>query len=139
MTRLAPFLIFLAVALTIVRGLHLYAWMRLVRDPRLPALWGRLITAGLVLLVVNLFGSLIASRFLQADVVRPLYFLAFFWMGAGFLLVGLLGAADVGRVLLHVAGWVASRVTGTDPTPLDSERRVFLSRLLAGGVGGAAA
>ncbi len=36
MPRLATFLIFLAVALAILGGMHGYIWLRLVRDPALP-------------------------------------------------------------------------------------------------------
>src|SRR6059058_4496572 len=100
--RIAPFLIFLSVALTVVGGLHYYAWTRLVRDPQLPPIWARTVTIALVLLVANLFVSLFLSRVVQGDTIRPLYFLAFFWMGAGFLLIGLLGVADVGRLLAAV-------------------------------------
>jgi len=39
--RLLPFLVFVAIALGLVGGMHYYLWARLVRDPQLPETWAR--------------------------------------------------------------------------------------------------
>jgi predicted MPP superfamily phosphohydrolase len=132
MSRLLPFLLFLAVALSLLAGMHYYVWARLVRDPQLPQAWARAATGGLVALAIALPLALWLSR--VAPGVRPLLWLAFVWMGVGFLLVALLGIADAGRFAL----W-AARKLGSPDAPADPARRVLLARTLAAGVGGAVA
>ena len=66
MPRLTTFLIFLAVAIAILGGMHGYIWLRLVRDPGLPEPWRRLLTwmllgAGL-LIPLGLFAARLAGR-----------------------------------------------------------------------------
>jgi predicted MPP superfamily phosphohydrolase len=140
MLRLGPFLAFLAVALTLVGGMHYYAWARLVRDPQLPPLLSRLLAFALVVLALSLVAAPILSRVLRGDALRPLYFAAFLWMGVGFLTVGLLGAVDFGRLVvagvLKVAALLQQAGAGGAADP---QRRVFLARAVAGGVGVAAA
>ena len=133
MPRLLPFLIFLAVALSLTGGMHYYIWVRLVRDPHLPHAWARALTVLIVALAVAMPATVIAARLLPAAVVRPAIWLAFIWMGVGFLLVAFLGIADAGRlVALAIA-----RLRG--PADPDPARRVLLARTLAAGVGGVVA
>lgn len=132
MPRLLPFLLFLAIALSLVAGMHYYVWARLVRDPQLPQAFARLATGALVALAIAMPVSLVLSR--VGTAVRPLLWLAFVWMGIGFLLVAVLGIADAGRL----ATWVARKLGGAD-APADPQKRVFLARTLAAGVGGVAA
>src|SRR6185436_8583166 len=94
MSRILPFLVFLAVALSLIGGMHYYVWARLVRDPHLPPLAARLLTVAIVTLGVSLPLALVASRFLGGPAVRPAVWVAFVWMGIGFLLVAFLGIAD---------------------------------------------
>jgi predicted MPP superfamily phosphohydrolase len=61
--------------------------------------------------------------------VRPAIWVAFVWMGVGFLLVCFLGIADLGRL----TAFLIARVRG--PIDPDPERRVLLARTLAAGVG----
>ncbi len=133
MSRLFPFLLFLAVALSLVAGMHFYVWARLVRDPELPQAWARAGTGALVALAIGLPVSLWLSR--VAPDIRPLLWLAFVWMGVGFLLVAFLGIADAGRLAL----WAARRLNNPESAPVDPARRVLLARTLAAGVGGVVA
>ena len=132
MSRLLPFLLFLAIALSLVAGMHYYVWARLVRDPQLPQAWARAGTGALVALAIALPLALWLSR--AAPSVRPVLWLAFVWMGVGFLLVAFLGLADAGRF----AAWAVRRLGGP-AGPADPARRLLLARTLAAGVGGAVA
>jgi uncharacterized protein len=129
-TRLLPFLVFLAVALSLVAGMHYYLWVRLVRDPQLPQVWARVLTISIATLGVAMPATLFAARLLPGSVVRPAIWVAFIWMGMGFLLVAFLGLADLARL----AVFVIARLRG--PSDPDPARRVLLARTLAAGVGG---
>jgi predicted MPP superfamily phosphohydrolase len=131
--RLLPFLVFLAVALSLVGGMHYYIWARLVRDPHLPPGWTRTLTVAVIALGVAMPATLLAARFLRVWAVRPAIWVAFIWMGVGFLLVAFLGLADFGRL----AAFLIARVRG--PSDPDPQRRVLLARTLAAGVGGVVA
>ena len=128
MSRLLPFLVFLAIALSLVGGMHYYLWVRLVRDPHLPQAWARALTAALVVLAVSLPLALVASRFATGPAARGAAWVAFVWMGIGFLLVAFLGLADTGRLV----AFMVARLRGMEADP---ERRLFLARGLAGSVG----
>src|SRR5207244_1154796 len=77
--------------------------------------------------------TLIASRFFPTAPVRPAVWLAFIWMGVGFLLVAFLGIADAGKL----AAFLLHKLRGADA--VDPSRRVLLARTLAAGVGGVVA
>ena len=132
MPRIVSFLIFLAIALSLIVGMHYYVWARLVRDPHLPPTFARLLTVVIVGLGVSMPLALIASRLWSASAVRPAVWVAFVWMGMGFLLVAFFGLADLGRL----AASLAARLRGAEPDPA---RRLFLARSLAAGVGGVVA
>jgi uncharacterized protein len=131
--RVLPFVVFLIVALSLVAGMHYYIWLRLVRDPHLPQTWGRVLTIAIVVLGLAMPATLFAARRMPIAAVRPAIWVAFIWMGIGFLLVAFLGIADLGRL----TAFLYARLHGpSDPNP---ERRVFLARTLAAGVGGVVA
>ncbi|MCA1827909.1 MAG: metallophosphoesterase [Myxococcales bacterium] len=132
MSRILPFLVFLAIALTLIGGMHYYVWARLVRDPHLPPLAARVVTAMIVALGVSLPLAMIASRLFPAANVRAAAWVAFIWMGMGFLFVAFFGIADAGRL-------VAAIVRRFSGAPLDPAKRVFLARTVAAGVGGVVA
>ena len=131
--RLLPFLIFLAVALTLVGGMHYYIWVRFVRDLHLPHPWVLVLTVAIIAAALAMPATLIAVRLLPSAAVRPAIWVAFIWMGVGFLLVAFLGIADAGRLV----AFVIARVRG--PSDPDPARRVLLARSLAAGVGGVVA
>jgi hypothetical protein len=131
--RIVSIVVFLAIALSLTSGMHYYLWARLVRDPHLPHTWARALTLAIVGLGVAMPLTVIAGRALGSTRVRPAMWLAFIWMGIGFLLVAFFGIADLGRVALLVL----ARLRG--PSDPDPERRVFLARSLAAGVGGVVA
>jgi uncharacterized protein len=132
-SRVLPFVIFLAIALSLIAGMHYYVWARLVRDPHLPPLAARALTIAIVTLGVSMPLALIASRFFPSASVRPAVWVAFVWMGVGFLLVAFLGIADLGRLVATLAARLR------DAGPVDPAKRVFLARTLAVGVGGVVA
>jgi len=127
--RLLPFLVFVAIALGLVSGMHYYLWARLVRDPQLPETWARVLTVTIVALGVAMPATLFAARLLPGSVARPAIWVSFIWMGVGFLLVVFLGLADLARLV----AFVVARYRG--PSEPDSERRIFLARTVAAGVG----
>src|SRR5260370_27486092 len=108
--------------------MHYYLWARLVRDPHLPQTWARIATALIVALGVALPLALVAARIVP-QLSRPAAWVAFVWMGVGFLLVTFFGLADAGRL----AASLVHRLRGAEPA--DGGRRVFLARTLAAGVG----
>ena len=132
MQRILPFLVFLAIALILIGGMHYYVWARVVRDTHLPEAAARVVTLAIVALGVSLPLAMIASRLFAKAVVRPAMWVAFVWMGMGFLFVAFFGIADLGRL----AAALVRRISGT---PLDPAKRVFLARTVAAGVGGVVA
>jgi predicted MPP superfamily phosphohydrolase len=130
--RLTQFLIFFAIAVGLIGGMHYYLWARLIRDPSLPQAWARALTAIVVALGIALPLTLLSSRFFQGPLVRPALWFGFAWMGVGFLLVAFLGIADAGQLV----AFISRKFTGSE---LDQARRVFLARGLAAGVGGVVA
>lgn len=124
---MSRFVLFFAVFFGLLAGMHYYVWARLVRDPQLPPLATRILTIAVVALGITLPVALIAARFFASS-IRPAIWIAFVWMGIGFLLVAFLGLADVGRLFVAAA----ERLRGVEPDP---QRRLFLARSLAAGVG----
>jgi predicted MPP superfamily phosphohydrolase len=65
--------------------------------------------------------------------MRPVVWLAFSWMGVGFLFVAFLGIADAGRLAVALVQRLLS------PLPVDPAKRIFLARSLAAGASGVVA
>ena len=122
MPRLLPFLVFVAVALCLVGGMHYYLWARLVRDPQLPEAWARVLTVTIVALGVAMPATLFAARLLPGSLARPAIWVAFIWMGVGFLLVAFFGLADLARLV----AFVVARYRG--PSEPDPERHARADR-----------
>ncbi len=115
-------LLFLAVALSIVFGVHYFLWVRLVRDPAWPAAWSRALTWALVVLGASIPVGIFASRGLSRQAAAPLAWLSYTWMGVMFILFFTLLPLELARA--------SARLGGVDP-----ERRVALARILAGFAG----
>ncbi len=133
MPRIHTFLIFLAVALGILGGMHLYIWLRLVRDPSLPEPWRRVLTwvllgAG-VLIPLGLFAARMAGR----SWIRVVPSAAFMWMGLAFLLFATLLAVDLVRTGAWISTWVSDWFRRIPEQPADPARRLFVARAVAGG------
>jgi hypothetical protein len=113
--------------LSLTAGLHLWMWARLVRATQLPRRWRRGLTAAIVVLGLSMPVSFVVFRLLGRRTVSLIAWPTYVWMGLLlFLFLGLvvgelvrLGAAASGRMR-------------------DPERRLFLSRLLGGGIAAAA-
>jgi len=129
--RTLPLLVFLAVIVLVLGSMHYYLWARLVRDPQLPALTGRILTIAFVTLAVLVPASLVFVRRLRGHVAPAFVWIAFLWLGIGFLLAAFFSFVDVGRFAL----WAGRRLTGNE-VPFDPARRTFLARALAVGVSG---
>ena len=76
MSRVLPFLVFLAIALSLIGGMHYYVWARLIRDTHLPPTAARLFTLLIVVLGISMPLALIASRFFSSAAVRPAVWVA---------------------------------------------------------------
>ncbi len=122
-------LIFLAVVLGVVGGIHAFLWARLVRDPGWPAPWPRVGAVVLGVLGVSLPLTMVAGRWLPRSVASPLAWGGFVWMGAAFLLFLL--------VALGSLVGLAARALGALHDP--ARRQWFARALVAtAGVGGVA-
>jgi uncharacterized protein len=118
-------LTFLAIALGLLGAIHYYLWVRLVRDPQLPAPWGTVATSLLVLLAASIPAVLILGR--RHQLFRDLFaWPAYLWLGLMFLFLVVLAAGDGVRVVAVVV----RRMSAVQP--LDTERRTFVARMLAG-------
>jgi predicted MPP superfamily phosphohydrolase len=130
-SRTLSMIVFFAVFFAILGAIHLYLWLRLVRDPNLPTGWRRALTVALVVLAASVPATFFLGRALPFSVSRWSSLIPFAWLGVMMLLLFWFFAADVLR-LLASAG---SQVSGSGPLLADPARRLFLSRVLAGGAG----
>lgn len=120
-------LAFLTVFSLVAFGMHYYVWARFLRDPALPRGLARLGTAGLVALAMLLLVGLFTARIGPRWLTTPVLWIGYVWLGLAFLLVVLLGVADLGLFL-------RSRIVRSD-TPEDPARRQVVARGVAGAVG----
>ena len=114
--------------LAVLGAAHFYVWVRLVRDLQLPPSMHRGLTWLLMALFVLLPLAFASVRTLSPESAKPLFLVAFGWLGLLLFVVSLLLLAEAGRWLLTLGRWVL------DSAPEDPERRKVLSRLLAGAV-----
>ena len=117
------------VALTIVSsllsGIHYYLWARLVRDPALAAPWSTAATWALGVLAVGGVAGFALVRLAPRAVSSPVMWVVYTWIGVMFYLFLLLVASDAALLAMTVVR------AATSATPLDVERRVALSRVVA--------
>jgi len=135
--------VFLLVTVTVLGGMHLYLWARLVRDPAVAEPWRRLATVVLLAGAVSIPATFFLLRTRPTRLVEGFVFGAMLWLGVAFLTLSALVLADA----LRWAGTGAAALwdwlqRAPDPPP-DPERRLLLARAVAGGVvlvaGGASA
>jgi uncharacterized protein len=129
-SRTPAFLLFFAVLLAALGGMHYYLWARLVRDTALPGRRAALVLFALAGLAVPL--AVFLARRLSFRVTRGAFAVLFTWLGAAFLLCVALAATDLARLLwAGLRAWLAS--SGPELAPADPGRRTFVARTLAGG------
>ncbi len=126
MTRIIQGLVFVTIALTVTSAIHVYLWVRLVRDTQLPWPWRPLATLGIILMAVSIPGTFFLSRILPQAWVKVVVFVPYVWMGMMMLYLFALLGADVVRTGLALFERLRSG-TGMDP-----ERRIFFARAAAG-------
>jgi predicted MPP superfamily phosphohydrolase len=113
--------LFILIVTGIVFGWHWYLWVRLAKDPSWPDPWtrvvGTIIWGGAALMPLGL----VAMRVLGRPYNVPLGWIVYTWMGFAAVMLFVLIPGDIVRS-------VASKF-------VDADRRLFLSRALAGMVG----
>jgi hypothetical protein len=121
-------LVALAILTTLSSLVHRYVWVRLVRAPAWPGVWGPALTAAVVVLAVLIPASFFALRgALPRAVGTPIAWVVYSWMGFLLYLFLLTALSDLGRLVTAVAGAL----------PQDPERRRVLARSLAAAVAAA--
>jgi predicted MPP superfamily phosphohydrolase len=124
LSRLFSFALFFTLMVSILGGVHYYAWTRLVRDLALPPTQARLLTAGMATLFALIPLSFFVRR-TSSVLAQPVVWVSSVWLGILLLLFVVLVLGDLGRA---IAGLV-ERIS--DAPPPDPARRVALSRLFA--------
>ncbi len=119
--RLGQVLMFIAIVLLVVGGMHFFLWARLFRDPAWPAPWPHLGRALLWALALSLPLTLFSSRWLPRALSTPLAWVVFVWLGTAFVLFVLL---SLGEALRRLAG--GGSVLGALHDP--ARRQWFLPR-----------
>jgi predicted MPP superfamily phosphohydrolase len=119
---------FIAIALSLLAGIHYYLWARLVRDPRWAAPWGMIGGTLLSLLALSIPLSLIVGRG-RGDLRRGLAFGGYVWLGVMFLFLTVVFSTDLLRLLAALGRRIAA------VQPFDLQRRTLLARVTAGATG----
>lgn len=127
--------VFFLVASLVVFAGHFYIWNRLVRAPGWSLGWTIAGTVAVVCLGLLLPVSMMLVRQLPRGLASPLGWIAFTWMGMGFLLTVSLFAVDLMKWLGLGAASLWAWIAPTAGGPTDPARR----ELLAKGAAGAAA
>ncbi|HUB08198.1 MAG TPA: metallophosphoesterase [Myxococcales bacterium] len=120
-------LIFLAVFLSVLGGLHYYLWRRIVRDPFAEGRGRRLATWTFALVAGVLGTGILFGRLLLQWLPRWARYVANGWLGLFALAVSILFLVDVARALVRTVR----------PGPTEPERRRLFARLVAAGTGAA--
>jgi predicted MPP superfamily phosphohydrolase len=128
---LSRLLFFLVIVGGIVFALHYYVWVRLVRDPALPAPWRSVGGWAIAGLGTFAMAATVLSRFVPRSVSSPFMWFVYVWIGVVFFAVILLAGGDLVRGVFQVGRHIAG-------APADPARRLAVARLLGGGVGVAA-
>jgi uncharacterized protein len=126
-SRVLQYAVFLAVFTALVAALHAYLWQRLVRSPDLGATFSRFGTRAVIGLGLLLPVGMIASRFLPRAFSSALSWASYLWFGVAVVLFFLLLGSEVVRGAVYAASAFSG---GMSP-----ERRQFLARAIAAGVG----
>jgi uncharacterized protein len=120
------FLTFIAVAFTLLGGIHYYLWRRLVHDPAWRPRWKLIGGVALSLLAGSIVSSLILGRG-QGAVHKAFAWPGYVWLGVMFLFLITLATVD----LFRVAALLVRRAAGNQAPAAD--RRQFIARVAAAG------
>ncbi len=123
--KISGLLIFAGIISLLAGLMHWYIWARLVRDAAWPAPWGNAMAISLFALAALIPAAILSLRLAPRRLEVPLSWAAYIWMGFALYLFLFAVISDMGRG--------AASVLGIFPT--DPERRKFVLRALATGVG----
>jgi predicted MPP superfamily phosphohydrolase len=126
---MSRFLVFLAVAVGIVGGVHLYFWVRLIRDTAIAFPYRPWATAAVVALAALVPLPILVGRRLPPEWSRLVVWPSAIWMGTMLLLLVALLGLDLARLLAALGAKLGGAA------PIDPARRTFLARLLGGTAG----
>ncbi len=116
-------LVFICLATLVLFGLHYYVYARLVRYLALGATEQRVLKLILGTLFVLMWAAMPISRLLRTQLLRPLLFFIFIWLGVLVLFCVVLAGTDLARLI----GAFTAQVRAA---PLDASRRLWLERVL---------
>ena len=122
------FFTFIAIALSLLAGIHYYLWARLIRDPRWAAPWTTVGGTLLSLLAASIPLALILARG-HGDLRRGFVWGGYVWLGVMILLLTVVLSTDLLRLLAAIGRRIAAA------QPFDPHRRTLLARLTAGVTG----
>lgn len=135
MYSLARILLVTLIMTSVLGTAHYYLWRRLVRDAVLPRRAHLILSSLLVALLVSQPAMFLLGRDTPRDLIAPIAFTAFIWMGMLSTYFVLLSATDLTTKVFQCASWVKRRFEPRTSTGLrDPQRRLALGRLMAGGV-----
>ncbi len=126
-SRFLQYATFFVVFSALVAALHTYLWHRLVQKPSFGSTFTRFGTRATIGLAILLPLGMLATRFLPRVLASTVSWVSYIWFGVAVVLFFLLLGSEVIRAAVHAA----HAVNGG----MDAERRRFLSRAIAIGVG----
>ena len=126
MGRVGSMIVFLVVVLGILGGLHVFIWLRLVRDTQLPPPWNALALATMLLLGLAIPASLFYGRN-HPELRRVLGWPAYIWLGMVFLMFLTLLGTDIIRGCYRLFAHLTGAGDAIDPA-----RRTWLARVFGG-------
>src|SRR5215831_345276 len=123
---IARFVVFIAVAVGLLGGIHYYLWVRLARDPHWPPPWGTVLAWFFVLAAVGAPVAVILSRGRSHTVAgQAAIWSGYVWLGVMFLLFTAVLVTDVGRLMVAIARRISNGGV------VDADRRTFIARTAA--------
>src|SRR5688572_3551536 len=97
------FVVFLAIVIGVLGGMHYYLWVRLVRDTALSGGDRAAATIALALLGASIPASFLVGRLAPTASTKMTLWLTYAWLGLAFFLMVLLLAIDFARLVLWLA------------------------------------
>ncbi|OGQ89750.1 MAG: hypothetical protein A2289_10565 [Deltaproteobacteria bacterium RIFOXYA12_FULL_58_15] len=123
----SAFAVWLIVASLIYAAVNYYVWVRLLRNTALSSRWQLVLSIVFVCLAMSVPAVFIGARAFGLSFSFA-FWPALLWSAVVVLLLFFLGSTDLVRALV----WLVQRLTNASST-VDPERRLFISRMIAGG------